>query len=296
MTRRRLLRPLALAIGMTCGAEARAEERPDLTDESAAVAECVASHERAGILRLEQSWEAARTAMNACAAETCPLAIRADCGRWLEELRAMLPTLLVVVERDDDGRHPVRLSLDGRELDRFEPLRPIEVLPGTHRLEFSLPSYAPVSYEVSVDVGEKNRVVRVRFEREPEALPAPAAPAPSRVPAPPPTATARPVPAITYLLAGGSILAASASGGLLAAALSRKETAEERCAPGCYDGQRDEVDDLLLGADLAGAASLVFAGLAVYTFVSRPTLELPAAQRVGISLVPAPGVALSGAF
>jgi hypothetical protein len=294
MTARRLLCVLALTAGLACGGEARANEAAAAAppDESGAVAECVAAHERAGILRLEQRWEEARTAMNACASQTCPLALRTDCGRWLEELSALLPTLLVVIERDDDGKHPVRLSLDGRELDLSESLRTIEVLPGTHRLEFTLPSYAPLSYDVSVKEGEKNKVVRVRFERERE-LPAPP---PAREPAPPPTTPSRPVPTITYLFAGSAILAAGASGSLLAAALSRKDTASERCAPGCYDGQRDEVDRLLLGADLAGAASLVFAGLAVYTFVSRPTLELPVTQRVGLSLTPAPGLALSGAF
>jgi hypothetical protein len=293
MTARRLLCALALTAGLTCGRQARANEAAAAApDESGAVAECVAAHERAGILRLEQRWEDARAAMNACAAQTCPLALRTDCTRWLEELSALLPTLLVVIERDDDGKHPVRLSIDGRELDLSESLRPIEVLPGTHRLEFTLPSYAPLFYDVSVREGEKNKVVRVRFEREREQP----APPPAREPAPAPTTPSRPVPTITYLFAGSAILAAGASGSLLAAALSRKDTANERCAPGCYDGQRDEVDRLLLGADLTGAASLVFAGLAVYTFVSRPTLELPATQRVELALTPAPGVALSGAF
>ncbi len=294
MTQRPWLLALSLAAGLALGAEAHAEEAPAATfGESATVAECVASHERAGMLRLEQRWEAARSAMNACADEACPLAIRTDCARWLDELRAMMPTLLVVVERDDDGSQPVRLSLDGRELDLSEPPQPIEVLPGAHRLEFTLPPYSPLSYDVSVEAGEKNRVVRVRFERERPAVPPPP---PPRDPAPPRTSPSRPVPTVTYLLAGGAILAAGASGSLLAAAFSRRETARERCAPGCYDGERDEVDRLLLGADLAAAASLAFAGLSIYTFVSRPTLELPATKRVELSLSPAPGVAISGAF
>lgn len=294
MRQRLLLLAFSLGAGLAFGAEAHAEEAKAATfGESATVAECVASHERAGMLRLEQRWEPARAAMNACADEACPLAIRTDCARWLDELHAMMPTLLVVVERDDDGTQPVRLSLDGRELDLTEPLQPIEVWPGAHRLEFTLPPYSPLSYEVSVEAGEKNRVVRVRFERERPAVPS-APPPPAREP--PPRTSSRPVPTVTYLLAGGAILAAGASGSLLAAALSRRETARERCAPGCYDGERDEVDRLLLGADLAAAASLAFAGLSIYTFVSRPTLELPAPKRVELSLSAAPGVAISGAF
>lgn len=286
-----------LACGLAYGPPAFAEEAGAAPGHSSeGVAECVEAHERAGMSRLDQRWEDARTAMNACASEACPLAIRADCARWLEELSAMLPTLIVVIERDDDGREPVRLSLDGRELALSEPLQPIEVLPGTHRLEVALPSYAPISQEISVRAGEKNRLVRVRFARERTALPPPAPPAPpAREPAPP-TTRSRPVPTVTYLLAAGAVLAAGASGSLLAAALSRRDTARERCAPGCYDGEREEVDRLLLGADLAAAGSLVFAGFAVYTFVSRPTLELSARPHAGFSLTPAPGVSLSGRF
>lgn len=293
MTSGHRLASLWLACALAFTTNVRAEEAQTTpADSSEALSQCVEAHERAGMLRIEERWEEARVAMNSCASERCPLAIRTDCARWLEELSAKLPTLIVVIERDDDGEHPVRLSLDGRELQLSEPLRPIEVLPGTHRLEFTLPSYAPLSYDVSVGVGEKNKVVRVRFERETKT----AAPPPPAAPAPLKTASTRPVPTVTYLLAGGAILAAGTSGSLLAAALSRRSTARERCAPGCYDGQREEVDRLLLGADIAAAGSLAFAGLAIYTFVSRPTVELPATPRVGLAFTRTPGVVLSGRF
>lgn len=297
MMSRRLLSFLWLACGLACGSRALAEEAPEAGSHSIeGVAECVGAHERASMLRLEERWEDAQKAMQACASDACPLAIRSDCTRWLEEVAQMLPSLIVVIERDDEGRDPVRLSLNGRELTLSEPVQPIEVLPGTHRLEFRLPPYAPLSYEISVRVGEKNKVVRVSFERERKTVSQPLPqPLPARDPAPS-TTPARPVPTITYLLAAGAVLAAGTSGGLLAAALSRRETARERCAPGCYDGQRKEVDRLLLGADLAAAGSLAFAGFAVYTFVSRPTLEVPAKPRAGFSLTPAPGVSLSGRF
>jgi hypothetical protein len=289
----RQIATLGLAGVLAYAAPGRAEEAAPPGDSSASLTRCIESHERAGILRLEERWEEARQAMLACAEASCPLALRTDCGRWLEEFTEMLPTLLVVVERDDDGREPVRLSLDGRELDLSEPLHPIEVLPGTHRLTFNLASYAPVESEVTVRVGEKNKVVRVRFAREPSK-----APAPERAPPPPAPmqSSHRPVPGLTYGFAGGALLAFGASGAMLAAALSRRDDARERCAPGCYDGQRQEVERLLLGADLAAAGGIVFSALAVYTFVSRPTLALPIRGSVDVQLGRAPGISYTGRF
>ena len=297
MTRGRRFSALALACGLAFATRAAAEEaQPAPVGTTETLSQCVETHEQAGMLRLEERWEDARVAMRACASERCPLAIRTDCARWLEQLTALLPTLIIVIERDDDGAHPVRLSLDGRELELTEPLRPIEVVPGTHQLEFTLPSYTPLEQEVTVRAGEKNKVVRVRFERESKRAAPRSAPVPPPAPVPANTTRSRPVPTVTYLLAGGAVLAAGTSGSLLAAALSRRSTARERCAPGCYDGQREEVDRLLLGADIAAAAGLAFAGFAVYTFVARPTVELPAAPRVGVAFTPAPGLSLSGRF
>jgi hypothetical protein len=294
MTIARFSAALSLAVALSSGSPARAEEQAAPPPESSATLTlCVENHERAGMLRLEERWGEAREAMQACSQESCPLALRTDCERWLDALKDMLPTLLVVVERDDDGRHPVRLSLDGRELVLAEPLRPIEVLPGTHRLEFELPPYAPLVHEVSVRPGEKNKVVRVRFARE---VPPPKAPESVPPPATIAHTSQRPVPLSTYVFASGALLAFGGSGVMLAAALSRRDDARQRCAPGCYDGEREEVERLLLGADVAAAGGLVLSGLAIYTFVARPTLVLPLRGSIDVQVGPAPAVTYTGRF
>lgn len=294
MTAARFSAGLLLVAALASGSLARADEHAaPPADSSAALTLCVESHERAGMLRLEERWSEAREAMQACSQESCPLTLRTDCARWLEELRDMLPTLLVVVERDDDGRAPLRVSLDGRELALSEPLRPIEVLPGTHRLDFELPSYAPLKHEVNVRIGEKNKVVRVRFARE-----APPSPPAERAPSPAPVTriTHRPVPTSTYVFAGAGLLAFGGSGVMFAAALTRRDEARKRCAPGCYDGEREEVDRLLLGADIAAAGGLMLGGLAIYTFVARPTLVLPMRGNVEVLVGPTPAVTYKGRF
>jgi hypothetical protein len=256
----------AFAVLSVCFGAPNARAEPGAPNElsAPAVAECVTAHDRAGLLRREEQWVDARAAMQRCADDACPIAIRSDCRTWLDELRAALPTLLVDIERDDDGRHPVHLDLDGQRLELSGKPAPIEVLPGPHRLRFTLEGYPPVEVDVSLAKGEKNHVVRARFLR-PRVAPPP--PPPVVVPAPKPT---RPVPLSTYLYGGGSILAFATSAVLLGTALDSRANARDACAPGCPKARRDSIDRRLLISDLVGISALALGGMAVYTYVRRP--------------------------
>jgi hypothetical protein len=214
---------------------------------------------------LEEKWVEAREALKRCQEESCPLAIRSDCNAWVEEVTRALPTLLVVVERDDDGTAKVGLAVDGRPIDLPNPPEPIEMLPGKHVVRVELAPYPPVERVVELAKGEKNRVVRVRFVREPAPL-APPAPAPTLAPE-------RPIPTLRYVLAGGALAAFATSGILLASALTSKEEASDRCAPICTDQERQSIDSRLIAADIVGAAGVVLGGFAAYTFFTRPTVE-----------------------
>jgi hypothetical protein len=78
---------------------------------------------------------------------------------------------------------------------------------------------------------------------------------------------------VTYALAGGAVAAFTTSGILLGSALSSRDEALDTCAPECPPEDRESVDARLLAADIVGAAGLVLGGFAVYTFVTRPTVE-----------------------
>jgi hypothetical protein len=224
---------------------------------------------------LDEQWLEARERMLLCQEASCPIAIRSDCAAWLEEVTRVLPTLLVVVERDDDGSANVELEIDGRRLELPNPPRPLEVLPGTHRLKIGLSGYPGVERVVVLEKGEKNHVVRVTFARERPA-PAPVAPRPPR-----PT---RPIPVATYALASGALAALATSGVFLASGLSARDDALDTCAPECEPAQADSIDARLLAADLFGAAGLVLGGLAVYTYVARPTvMETALSPRLEVS-------------
>jgi hypothetical protein len=263
----RLASPLLLFLLSMGGNEKRcfaAEPPADVGGTSTAnVERCVEAHDKARVLMLEEKWFEAREGMKLCVDESCPLAVRSDCGAWLEEVTRSLPTLLVVVERDDDGSTPVELDIDGKAFDLPNPPAPIEVMPGSHLVRVRLAPYPPVERSVELQKGEKNHVVRVRFVREP--VPAPVAPAP---PKPEPE---RPIQPITYALAGGAVAAFATSGILLASALTSRDEALDRCAPICTDDEKQSIDSRLLAADLIGVAGIVLGGFAAYTFFTRPT-------------------------
>lgn len=243
------------------------EQGPPLSDTSTAeVQQCVESHDNARVLMLEEKWLEARENMNRCQDPACPIAVRSDCGAWLDEITRILPTLLVVVERDDDGKSLVELDIDGRSVELPNPPQPIEVLPGTHLVRVRLYPHAPVERVVVLGKGEKNHLVRIRFAEERPTTPA----VPSAQPA---TERTRPIPTLTYVLAGGAVAAFATSGILLASALTSRDEALDRCAPVCSPDERESIDARLFAADLVGVAGIVLGGFAAYTFVTRPTVE-----------------------
>jgi hypothetical protein len=261
---------------------------PSLADEPAAAPEqastdavehCILEHERARLLRVSERWFEARARMLACAREACPLVIRSDCRNWLDEVARIVPTFVVLVERDDAGEQPVRLELDGQRITLSEPAQAIEATPGRHRLRIELDPYPLVEREIVLQKGEKNHLVRVRFARpSPPAAVVPISP-------PPPLRHTRPIQPATYWLSGAALGAFIGSGALLASALSSRSEARSTCAPACDSDRRKSIETRLLLADVSAGVGLVFGGLAVYTFARRPVVyERTAALAVSVAL------------
>jgi len=239
-----------------------AEGRPEDSRETsrAQVEECVAQHDSARQLRLDEQWDNARTATRSCAEERCPLAIAADCRAWLDEIAQLMPTLIIVIE-GEVAASALRVELDGASVALKDPPSPIELWPGAHRLRFELLGEKPVEIDFSLGKGEKNHIERVRFAR-PQALPVAT---PSRIPT-------RPVPASTYWLSAGALAAFATSTAFLVSGLNEHGDARDICAPNCDPSIRSSIQARLLVADVAGGAGLVLGGLALYTYLKRPVV------------------------
>ncbi len=267
--------PIAAAV-RPCHAEESVDTAPPNDASSLEVSRCVTDHENARTLRLEKRWFEARESMNRCSIESCPISIRSDCRAWSEEVTRALPTLVIVVEREDGGTEPVAVHLDGTRLDVGDSTSPVEVLPGKHALTFTLNGRAAVERQVVLHEGEKNKVVRVRFER------LHSQPAHDMIPVPPPAApeATRPIPTSSYLLGGGALVSFAVSAVLLASAITDLDNARETCSPACSSGTRESIETRLLLADISGGVGLVLTGLTAYTFVSRPGEEAQCETRV----------------
>jgi len=254
---------------LTCVARpVRAQSSPESS--SSTVQRCVSDHENARLLRLKKEWLPAREAMARCAEASCPLTLRTDCRSWSEELTRALPTVLILVERDDDGEQPATLTLDGRARELPSRPEPIELLPGAHQLRVALSGYPDFVVELEFAEGEKNRVVRARFTRSRPGPP----PASRAAVAVLPTAatTNKPIPASTWWLSGAALVTFAGSGLVLGSALYSRDQARESCAPACPSSERRSIESRLFIADILAGAGVVLAGSALYTYLTRPTV------------------------
>ncbi len=259
---RRLASALAISLLSSWASSSPAQGTSEASEETstANIEQCVAQHESARQLRVQEQWLGARAAMLSCAEERCPLAIASDCRAWLDELARTLPTLLIVVQREDD-REPLRVELDGVLLSLPDPPTPLELLPGPHRLRVALGARPAIERTIVLQKGEKNHVEQLRFAALPRAPAVPRAPAPER-----------PVSAATYWLSAGALAAFASSTALLVVGVREHRDAQAHCAPTCDSSTRTSIETKLVLADVTGGVGIALAGLAVYSYLRRPVV------------------------
>jgi hypothetical protein len=190
----------------------------------------------------------AREAASACLADTCPSALRADCGNWLKDVEARLPS--VVVECQEPAGKlvtDVRLSLDGAPWKERPDGIVNEIDPGDHVVRAERGGRPPVEVHVLVSDGKKAQRIVIDL---PGDVPEPPHPTAGRTPLtlvdPPPTDRAHgraPVPAAAYALGG---LGALALGGFVFFAVKGKDAEHGLDSWSLYD------DGRLYALDAAG--------------------------------------------
>jgi hypothetical protein len=288
---------LALAIG-TLGVAVRARAAPP------GKAECSASHARSQELRLDGKLLEARIELRTCSDAACPSALQADCAGWLAEVHQSIPSVELLLEAPPGEPQKPKVLVDGQPLDSARLGEPFELNPGAHVVRFELEGYPAQEQTLVIRQGEKRRVVRVQFQAQAPATPPPSQPVPA---SPPPVVTrgesvsARPIPVVTYVFAGVAVVAAGTGAYLGLDAISTHGDREDSCAPNCPDSDVDELKTQLLLADIAGGIAIVSAGVALYSFLTRPvvTIEQPPSTAGGLRILAGPsgvGVGFSGAF
>jgi hypothetical protein len=260
---------LAVAVGGPAGA---------LADEP-----CEEKHLSAQRMRARGELVSARKALLECASASCPRLVQADCVKWLEEVEAELPTVLLSV-KDPDGADVggARVTMDGRALDGALDGRAFPVDPGQHRFVFEAPGFDPRSVDALVQVGAKNLAVAASLDRA------------DAVPRGDDTA------GLVFVLTLGGLGAASllTFAGLAIAGEVEFRDLEDTCAPRCSQEDADAVRtkfiaaDVMLGVGVASAAGAVIGYLVAFELAPDAGARSGGAVRFGVG----PGTDGAGAW
>lgn len=237
---------------------------------------CASSYEEGQVARAEGQLRRAREALSSCTRPECADFIRADCGRWLAEVEAALPTVVLAAIADGRDVHDVRVTFDGAPLVTQLDGKSVVVEPGRHTFVFERSGETAVTIDVVISEGEKNRKLLAEFVSAKAEAAADAAP-----PRPAQAAPSRVLPGVLL-----GVAAVGAAGfttfGLMGQ--SEKRELEGSCAPSCDDTSVEAVERKFLVADISlGVAVLALAGSAYFYFSAPASAEPARAARRGMA-------------
>jgi hypothetical protein len=273
--------PLALAVLVTLfSPTARADEKEA----------CVAASDQGQTLRDEGKLRAARTQMALCARDVCPSIVRRDCEKWLSDIDAMQPTV-VLGARDPKGNDVTgtRVLLDGVVLAGRLDGKPIAIDPGEHTFRYEAPGAAPVEQRAVMRVGEKNRILTavvmpLPLSASTAVAPPPSTPAEAEVPS-----SHAPLPVVSIALASVAVVAGASFAYFGLSGTSDVSHLRATCAPDCAQSDVDSARTKLIVSDVALGVGLVsLAGAAWFYFHRAPAAPPPQAA-IQADVAPRPG-------
>lgn len=230
------------------------------------MAVCLSAHADAQLQRKKHALLDAQKSLRICAREGCPSLVQKDCIRWLSELEAEQPTV-VVVATDENGAETlaVRVLLDGKPLVEKLDGSPIAIDPGEHVLRFERAGKI-VEERVVLHDGEKARKVKVTFA----VTPAEKAPAVSSG-----------IPTTTWVFGAVGVAALGSFAYFSLSGRAKESSLSTSCAPRCSDDDIAGLRTRYLVADISLGVSVVSLALATYLAVSNRSAE-PAKTAVDV--------------
>ncbi len=130
------------------------------------VEECAAAAEKGQELRDQSKLVEAREAIVRCAQSTCPKMVRGDCEKWLPEVEARIPTVVLhAVDGAGGDLVAVKVERNGAPwLDELDGAA-IQVNPGAIKLRFTAEGYEPLDKEVVVAEGQRGRIIEITLTK-----------------------------------------------------------------------------------------------------------------------------------
>jgi hypothetical protein len=234
-----------------------------------AEATCITAYEQTQTLRKDGKPLASRAQAAICSRESCPALLTKDCTRWLAELDAVIPTV-VLDPRTPAGarRADTRVKVDGAPLNDKNDGKSVALEPGAHTFVFEADGAAPVERAVVLKEGERNKKITVTL-----------APASSSTGGP---GAERPIPIGVWIFGGASVVALGVSAVFAVDALGKKSDLD-KCKPRCAGADVDAMSSSFTLADVALGAGVMAGAAAVYLFLTRPTAESGPAPTTGVA-------------
>jgi hypothetical protein len=210
---------------------------------------CISAAEQSQEQRRDAHLRAARARLVLCARDTCPRAIQKDCKRWLGEVEAAMPTIVIhAVDASGGDIVGARALVDGVRLDGALDGRAVAIDPGEHTLRVEAGA-GSVEQRIVIREGARDRLL------------------PLRVPA---DTRSRPVPAGVWVLGGVGAAAITAGALLWAVGRSEHGTLYATCGVthGCDESAVDRARSKLVAGDIVFGVGLAAVGAAVWWGVS----------------------------
>ena len=233
------------------------------------VMECVQASEAAQTARDELKFNASRQQLKRCMASTCPSLVQTDCAKWLTQLDADQPSVVIAVRKGGvDVADGFSIEVDGAAVEA-RPGEAVRIDPGARAVTVRLADRSSTQNVVAV-VGEKNRKMQFEFvDLEPRAdvVAVPAVvnrPIPAAVPSPALPVTLTAATAVSF--ATFAVLGALGNGALQPVA-SSPCAATRTCAPSSLEPARG----FYLAADVALVAGVVLAGVSIWRWIAFAT-------------------------
>ncbi len=238
------------------------------------VDQCLDASERGQRLEGEGKLSSAREQFALCTSPACPAPVRVSCTRAAEQVVERMPSLVIVVR--EEGDLDVRDAVATFDGTRREPIdgRPIALDPGPHVLRITSPGREPVERTVLVNVGEKDRVVRIQVPAPTKVASPAVTVAPVSLPTDSPTSSGGGPPVASWALLGGA--AALGITGAVLAVLAKGEHDDLSSTCGapvarCTSDETRAGRTLALGADVAFGVAIVAAAAGIVTWIVLPS-------------------------
>ena len=253
---------------------------------------CLAVNDKGQDLRAAGKLLAAREQFLSCARDPCPGVVKSDCAKWVGELDADIPTIVVRVTRGGSDVADSRVLVDGEPREFVG--KAVALDPGQHTIAVTAEGSKAVEQKVVLATGERNRIVTIDLALATTTTTSTATTAGTST-----NDRSRSTPTWAWLAGGVGVL--SLGGFTYFAVTGVREVArlDRECAPFCRDADVDSARHRLLYADISLGVSIVALGIAAYGIfsASRTTTTETKTMHANIALLPGGGFAgLRGSF